>query len=154
MFFLKSSVSGRQSGRQRMKYFSISTTASVAVELVVQPAVLLVVPGPRASLACLVDLVGHEPALRAGQGNEAALAVACTQVVVIASRCVRGRPQKRAVLGLRSSLAQIGVVLPADHVVHVRTRAVAALPGGPGKTLMGRRRRALLSPAGRNVRVG
>lgn len=110
-------------------------SCSVAVELIIQPAVFSVVPGVGTVLVGLIDVIGDEAALRAGQRDEATLGVFASQIVILVSRCVWGGAQERGVLGVRPGVTQVGVVLPPDHVVHIWTRAAASLSWGPGSML-------------------
>lgn len=87
-------------------------------------------------LVRLVDVVGDEATLSAGQRGEAALSVVPSQIVILVRRCVRGGAEERGVLGVWPGVTQVDLVLPSDHVVHIRTRAVASLPWGPGSMLI------------------
>lgn len=131
----------------RRRYSDSAKPCSVAVELVFQPAVLPLVPGAGTVLVGhLVDVVGDEATLRAGQRDEATLSVAASQIVVLVGRRVWGGAQERGVLGVRPGFAQVGLMLPSDHVVHVRARAVASLSWGPGSVLIYRSLCLLSSP--------
>lgn len=121
-------------------------SCSVAVELVIQPAVFWLIPGTGTVLVRLVDVVGDEATLRAGQRDEATLSVVATQIVILVGGCVWGRAQERGVLSVRPGLTQVRIMLPSDHVVHIWTRAVASLSWSPGSMLTNRNLSLLSSP--------
>lgn len=110
---------------------------------------LSVVPGAGTVLVGLVDLIGDEATLRAGQRDEPTLSVLASQIVILVGRCVWGGAQERGVLGVRPGVIQVGLVLPSDHVVHIWTWAVASLSWGPGSMLICRSLCLLSSPKDR-----
>lgn len=73
----------------------------------------------------VVDVVGDEATLGAGQRDEATLCVPAPQVVIVPGRGVRRRAQEGGVLDVGPRPGQVRVVLPPDDVVDIRTWAVA-----------------------------
>lgn len=118
------------------KYSDSTKSCSVTVEFVIQPAVFSVVPGAGTVLVGFVDVIGHEATLCTGQCDEATLSVVASQIVVLFSRCVWGRAQKRGVLGVRPGVTQVSLMLPSDHFVHIWTRAAASFSWDPGSMLI------------------